>query len=140
MGKYIDELADRFSADAIIKLLKTTSIARAKDVREEYLPKIGDEKLPLRKRISAIRFFRNYRFHAAVPELITLAKSKSIDDNLRKTIIEALGWFVYSYQNKRIIKFCDSVLADKNADGIMQREALKTKNRLLAGANHPLTP
>ena len=140
VGKYIGELANRFSADAIIKLLKTTSIARAKDVREEYLPKIGDEKLPLRKRISAIRFFRNYRFHAAVPELITLAKSKSIDDNLRKTIIEALGWFVYSYQNKRIIKFCDSVLADKNADGIMQREALKTKNRLLAGANHPLTP
>ncbi|NOZ60504.1 MAG: HEAT repeat domain-containing protein, partial [Calditrichaeota bacterium] len=138
--KYTKKFSDRFSEDEISKLLKTTSILRSRDVRKEYLPKIKNEKLPLRKRISAARFFRNYRFHEAVPELIAVAQEKALDTNLRKAIIEALGWFVYSYQREKIINFCKEIISDKNEQDAIKSEARKTRTRLLVGANHSLTP
>ncbi|MCX8010985.1 MAG: HEAT repeat domain-containing protein, partial [Ignavibacteria bacterium] len=107
-------------------------------LHDELLPTIKSDTVKLRKRISDARTFRNYTFEDAVEELIALAKDTKIDGTLRSTIIEALGWYYFSPKRFEIIKACDEIILSdiKNVSD----EALRTRNRLIEGANNPITP
>jgi len=53
--------------------------------------------------------------------------------------LEALGWFTFSHQRDQIITACKHII-QADADKSVQTEALKTRNRILAGMTDPVNP
>jgi hypothetical protein len=111
----------------------------------EDLKSIGDTQLEPKKRIAAIRTFRNYRLHRAVAPLLAVAtrhgaRAEAEDERVRGAAIEALGWFQYSAARSVIIEKLGAVAVEEGAPASVRDEALKTVKRLVHGANAPLTP
>jgi hypothetical protein len=119
-------------------------ISKSFDHTEEWMDKmlttIKTDTLKLKKRISTSRTFRNYRFQEAMPELIAFAKDSQQDQALRIHVIEALGWFTFAHDRSQIIKACDDILKENELSQEIRDEAIKTKNRVIEGANNSLTP
>jgi len=109
-------------------------------LNNELIPKLRDKDLTLKKRISAARTFRNYRFHLAVPELIAIIRDAGQNISLRLTLTEALGWYHYSYRCNEIVQFMDELTGDDSVPRELQLTAQMTRNRLIAGPNNPITP
>ncbi|MCK4577862.1 MAG: HEAT repeat domain-containing protein [Candidatus Marinimicrobia bacterium] len=108
-------------------------------VNDELVPKAQDKELALKKRHGAIRTFRNYRFHGAIPDLLEIAQDESDAVGIRVATIEALGWFAFSRQRSTIIAACQEIYSN-DSDETIKNEALKTMERLRAGPNNPITP
>ncbi len=82
-----------------------------------------------RDRIFSIRNLRNKTYHTGVSEL-TEYLSQCNDESIKWFLIEALGWFEYSYRRGEIIDACQSIAtSDENSERI-RNEATKTINRL----------
>ncbi len=109
-------------------------------LHRDLLPTMKNPRLPLKKRVQAVRTFRVYRFGAAIPELERLAENSDAPAELRQAALEALGWYVYHYRRGEIADCCQRILRQPEAPQIVRREARKTLNRLKSGANYPLTP
>lgn len=107
---------------------------------DELVKNIEDTSLTLKKRISAVRTFRNYRFQHAIPRLINVLLDQTQDYELRITLLEALGWFTFSSQRKEILDACNQVLNRKNEKNDVTRVAIMTKNRLMEGPTNSITP
>ncbi len=107
---------------------------------KEILPVIESDTTPVRKRIQEARTFRNYRFHEAVPRLITLMENQSTDLSLRVSIAEALGWFNLSYQKDKILIACNNLIGSRKTPLSLKEEVVRTKNRLIQGLNDALLP
>jgi hypothetical protein len=109
-------------------------------LNKELIPEIFSDTLKLKSRLSQVRTFRNYRFNDGIPELIRLALIKNVNTMVRVNSIEALGWYGFSLQKKNILWACDVIINDTtNPDELIQ-EAIRTKNRLITGANDALLP
>ena len=106
----------------------------------KLIKNIEDTSLTVKKRISAVRTFRNYRFQKAIPKLIEVSLDQNQDDELRITLLEALGWFTFSSQRKDILNACNEVLSRKDEKESVAQVALMTKNRLLEGPTNSITP
>ncbi|MFH1851701.1 MAG: HEAT repeat domain-containing protein, partial [Candidatus Neomarinimicrobiota bacterium] len=107
---------------------------------EEDFAVISDTTTIASKRISKIRTFRNYKYHNSLPALFELAADNSEDIAVRTVIIEALGWYHYSWQRPAIEKVCQSIVADSAVPEAVRLEAVKTLARLDQGCNNPLAP
>jgi hypothetical protein len=138
--KYVDSMPDVASKSKLKKSLAHSFSGSQAWLEDGLLAKIADDSLKMKKRISTVRSFRNYRFHKAVPQLIAMAEDTTQDAKLRTTIIEALGWFTYSYNRGLIIDACTQLAADTKQPEMVRNEAVKTQNRLLTGPNNTLTP
>ncbi len=106
----------------------------------EIISNIKNDTLKISKRLSSVRTLRNYNFTDVLPELFLAVKDKKIPSKIRIAIIEAMGWYNYSMKKSKIIKVMDEILTTKGEGNSILNEALKTKKRLLAGCNEPLTP
>ena len=104
------------------------------------MPIIKDDTLKVKSRLKEIRTFRNYKFHEAIPELISIAKNPAENEQVRAHILEALGWFNLSEQKAKIINACDEIINEKNVPSMVKNEAVRTFNRLRAGNNDVITP
>lgn len=94
-----------------------------------------------KKRARALRSFRLYRVDAAVPALLTIARSDKNPAEVRKAALEALGWFVQSRRRKDIIAACQKIESDDDKlPPAVRLEAEKTRRRLTTGPNDPFTP
>ncbi len=117
------------------------SLSRSEEwLQEDLLKRLFDQNEKLKKRISAIRTFRNYRFHKIIPQLTQIAENKSEIPIIRQTVIEALGWFTLSHEKEKIISTCDAILLQSDLPTEIRNETIKTKNILLQGPNDPITP
>ncbi len=124
-----------------LKELTINSFKRSDEwLHEDLIPRLRNKDLPLKKRLSAARTFRNYRFHQAVPELIEIVADSTQDTQLRESLTEALGWYVLSYQRDKILGLMDSLLKDEETPESLKHVARMTRNRLLSGLNNPITP
>lgn len=123
-------------ADAAALLRSAQTAAHLGDSRTEA----RDRSLPAKKRIGAVRSFRLYRVHAAVPDLLAIAQANDDDTAVRTTALEALGWYGYSSQRDAILAAADGIAADAAAAEVVRAEAKKTARRLRAGGNDPLLP
>jgi len=94
--------------------------------------KILSDTLAEKKKINSIRLLRNYNYHGAVESLCRLAKTAKSDE-VKITLIEALGWFNISYNKPLIIQACKEILNDASASKAVKGESLKTINRLQSG-------
>ncbi|MGE5439353.1 MAG: hypothetical protein ACM3UR_05805, partial [Bacteroidota bacterium] len=86
-----------------------------------------------------IRTFRNYNFIQALPVLIEIAKDGKEPKEIRKAILEALGWYAMAYNRDIIIKACDELIKREDSPIEVKEEALRTKNRLLEGYSNTIT-
>lgn len=90
--------------------------------------------------VNAVRTFRLYRLHRAVPLLLALAQTAESPLEARVAAVEALGWHAYNPEWPRL---CEALRTLSQAEGTPARlrdECVKTIGRLQAGPNHPLTP
>jgi arginine/lysine/ornithine decarboxylase len=74
-----------------------------------------------------------------MPELLELASNRSIDAQVRIAVIETLGWYGFAYNKDEIVKMCNEILDRDSNPREVKDEALKTRNRILAGFNNPVT-
>ncbi|MGD9898707.1 MAG: HEAT repeat domain-containing protein [Calditrichaceae bacterium] len=128
------------SSEASFQLVSNSLKYTVKRLNEELITEIKDDELKLKKRLTAARTFRNYRFHQAIPEMIDVIKDPRSPIELRVTLLEALGWFGYSQDRQNIVNFCGKIISDAEAQEELKIMALRTKNRITEGANNPVTP
>ena len=109
-------------------------------LNDELLKQLKNRDTKMKKRLSAARTFRNYRFQEAVPDLIRIALNPDEDVQLRQLLFEALGWFSLSFQRDKIISACDVALKQNSLPITLKNEIIRTKTRLLVGPNNPILP
>lgn len=83
-----------------------------------------------RRRESSIRTLRNYQLHAWAPEFVEMAKDSSESEYLRLVMIEALGWFNYSYQRDMIADQLEQLMQNEKLTPRMKDEVVKSIKRL----------
>jgi len=138
--KYFAELPSSDYKNQLEKLY-IPSLERNKTwVFDEIIPNIKNDTLQLKKRISEAKTFRNYKFRDAIPELVGIMLDNNQPDSLRNSIVEALGWFSFSIEKKTILGAIEKVIVDKFSSGYLKNEAVKTKYRLIQGANEVMLP
>ena len=109
-------------------------------VYDDLIPRMQDKERPFRARNSAIRTFRSYKYHMAVPALLERVQDPTEDVEIRVSAMEALGWFTFSYRRPEIMEVCQKLSSGGQYDVPVRDEALKTFQRLQDGPNDPITP
>ncbi|MDR3611083.1 MAG: HEAT repeat domain-containing protein [Ignavibacteriaceae bacterium] len=138
--KELDEMPVNVPKDKLLKLMKASYDRSNEWLYKELIPQIFSDTLKLKARLSQIRTFRNYRFINAIPEMIKLALMKNENAIVRTNTIEALGWYTFSLQKDNILAACDVIIKDKSNPNELVQEAIRTKNRLITGANDVVLP
>jgi hypothetical protein len=137
---FVDQMPDFYNKEELLKR-RIASVERSeKWLNDEILGSLKNDSLSLKKKRNEIRTFRNYNFVDGVEPLTEYLKDSNNPDELRITAAEALGWFNYNYKRDLIIKACKEILIRENESEELLTEVLKTKKRLMTGANVPLTP
>lgn len=92
---------------------------------------IRDPQNKMKRRLSEITYFRLYRHHYCVPELIALAEDAALEEPLRVAAVEVLGWFGRSYQRPIISAMCERLLQREQPRTIFE-QTQRTSKRLEA--------
>lgn len=98
--------------------------------RDNIILPLKDHSAPLKAKLQAARTIRNYQIHDDIDTLMAIIVDKGTTDDLRRTLIEALGWFASSYRKAEIIDFCRRELARSDLDNKIHAELRQTINRL----------
>jgi len=114
-------------------------ILRSKNSLKEEIDSLNSPTLSLKGKINEMRYFRNYTYISAIPEIIKFAEDSKTAPELRVTAIEALGWYSFSYKKDMIKEACEKIEKDNSAPQAVKDEALRTFNRLKDGENNPIT-
>lgn len=93
------------------------------------IARLASEKPDLREVKSFVRQLRNNPLHPSVNELLAYIDNCT-DDDLRVTLVEALGWFNYSYRAPEIAKRLEEIAADSTRSQKLRDEAAKSAARL----------
>jgi hypothetical protein len=136
----IDEMPSNVSKEKLRNLLKYSFERSDEWLNKELIPQIWSDTLKLKSRISQIRTFRNYRFIQGISEMIKLSLDNKAKDIVRVNTVEALGWYTFSIQRENILVACDIIIKDKTNPDDLISEAIRTKNRLITGANDVILP
>ena len=97
---------------------------------ESILKSVQNKKEDDKERESSIRSLRNYQLHAWAPEFVEMAKDSSESEYLRLVMIEALGWFNYSYQRDMIADQLEQLMKNEKLTPRMKDEVVKSIKRL----------
>ncbi|MDZ7763798.1 MAG: hypothetical protein U5K00_05160 [Melioribacteraceae bacterium] len=138
--KIVSELPDFVNKEGLLNIFNKTADKSRKWLNEDIIPTIMDDTLSLTKRINSVRTLRNYNFKDAVPKLLTILEEENIPVKLKTVIVEAMGWYNYSYERANIIATLGSIIEDEGTAIPLLNEAVKTRNRLISGCNVPITP
>jgi len=118
---------------------RSLTYARTK-VFTELIPNTLSDTLTVKKRVGAIRNFRVYNYHEAVPTLVSIATKAAEHPQVRAAALEAMGWYSLAVERPVIIDACVKIAADAAAPEAVRQAAVQTKNRLAGGPNEVLTP
>jgi len=138
--KYISNLPPSDLREQLGKLYLPSLERNQTWVFDEIIPNIKNDTLKLSKRIQEVKTFRNYKFRDAIPVLIEILGDRKYPDSLRTAIVEALGWFSFSIEKNTILGAIEKIIEDKSSSILLRNEAIKTKNRLVVGANDAMLP
>lgn len=97
---------------------------------EEIMSGILNKKATENARIQKVRSLRNMYYHYLIPQLIGVATDASEPVELRKNLVEALGWFSNSYNKSLITDACKKMIASNETPAIVKAEATQTIGRL----------
>ena len=104
--------------------------ANGKRDATETLNGILDKNATEQARIQKVRLLRNMYYHHLIPQLLPVMADKTETVELRKNIIEALGWFSNSYNKALIIDACKKLGASSDTPDVLKAEAMQTIGRL----------
>lgn len=104
--------------------------ASGKRDAEEIMSGILNKNASENARIQKVRSLRNMYYHHLIPQLIKVAADASEPEELRKNLIEALGWFSNSYNKALIIDACKKMIASNETPATLNAEATQTIGRL----------
>ncbi|MGD8782012.1 MAG: HEAT repeat domain-containing protein [Ignavibacteria bacterium] len=138
--KVVGNLPGFVNKEGMMNIFKRTVEKSRNQLNEEILPKMKNDTLKLSKRINAVRILRNMNFKEALPDLLQAIEDDNMPVELRHVIIETIGWYNFSEERDNILKTVEKVINEKDIPDVLLQEAIKTKNRLKAGCNVPLTP
>lgn len=138
--KYIDAMPEIASKDMMKKQLASLFDRSDEWLNKEIIPHILSDTLKLKSKLQEVRTFRNYKFVEAVPFLLEQLKEEDNPDSLKSYVAEALGWFTFYYDRKKIIEAIDEVLESSSVSNQIKKEALRSKNRLTIGSNDVMLP
>lgn len=93
---------------------------------------IMDKKEKESERESAIRTLRNYPLHWSAEKFVEFAADTTESEYLRLVMVEALGWFNYSYQRDMIASALSQILQREKLSPRLKDEVEKTLKRLKA--------
>jgi hypothetical protein len=96
---------------------------------EETIKAITSADTPVKTKIFEIKTLRNMPYHVGIPDLCSYAL-KCSDEQQMLLMLEAFGWFNYSYNKKEIERTCITIAGSGNYSEKIRNEALKTINRL----------
>jgi hypothetical protein len=138
--KQIDSLP-QIASKQLIKKQIFESLNRTKVwLYDELLINIISDTLKLKNKLSEIRTFRNYKFVESIPYLLKILQDEQEEPKIRTYIAEVLGWYNFSIKKNEIIRICEEMINSSILPEDLKAEILKTKNRLLEGANHVYLP
>ena len=95
----------------------------------DVVTKIIDPDSSEKSRYFEIRTLRNYNYHMGVQDFIDFLKENDNQEH-RKMMIEALGWFILSVEKQQIIDYCQVLVNDESEPEEIREEAKKTILRL----------
>jgi hypothetical protein len=96
----------------------------------ETLHGILDKNAIESARIQKVRLLRNMYYHHLIPQFIIVMEDPSEPVELRKNLVEALGWFVNSYNKSLITGACKKLMASNDTPPVLKAEAIQTIGRL----------
>jgi len=96
---------------------------------DEVLGMLASDEPDMREVKSFVRQLRNNPLHPAVTQLLAYVDTCN-DDAIRVSLIEALGWFNYSYRADEVADRMKKVAADTRFSEAARKEAAKTVVRL----------
>lgn len=96
---------------------------------QEQLKELKSEKPDMRNVKLFVRQTRNNPLHPAVDELFDYLY-RTDNEEIRQTLIEAFGWYGYSYRAREIADKMDKIAADPSFSEASRHEAVKTATRL----------
>lgn len=138
---YVDDNKPGGQVDDINKTIRTLWMNSNRRLYDDLLTSLKDTSLTERQKNNQLRIFRNYHFPEAIPVLLEKGSSETESDYIRTVALEALGWYHLNpdvmEQSKDVL---NSLIENKSISAEVKNEALKTLNRLKAGANNPITP
>ncbi|MFO7575090.1 MAG: HEAT repeat domain-containing protein [Bacteroidales bacterium] len=108
----------------ILRDISSLTASSQRTISEIVLPETTQ-----RDRIFSIRNLRNKTYHTGVSDL-TDYLMQCDDEDMQWFLLEALGWFEYSYRRGEIIDVCQSIAGSAEYSERIRNEATKTINRL----------
>jgi phosphoglycolate phosphatase-like HAD superfamily hydrolase len=132
----IQELDKRFEGLDTANYLGTiyreaaSNISKRAGYPRETIETITGSGATEKNRLFEIRSLRNLTYHTLIEQLCEYVHSAP-GEKQEIALIEALGWFAYSYNRQHIIDTCKSIMADTATFSEPVRlEALRTVKRL----------
>jgi hypothetical protein len=126
--KGIDTTGNQFGI--IINDLKKDIENQCKST-EKTLSAIISPETTKKNRIFEIKILRNKPYHTLIPALCKYV-TECNDQQAQLTLLEAFGWFCYSYNKEEIIKTCSQIAASekypKQAREAASRTIIRLKN------------
>jgi hypothetical protein len=137
--KYIESLPSTVNKEKMKDGIKISMLNSSKWLNDELIPNVKSDTLATKQKLKEIRTFRNYNYIQALPVLLGIMEDKKEPKEIRKAVLEALGWYAFAYNRDTIIKACDELIKREDTPVEVKEEALRTKNRLLEGYSNPIT-
>lgn len=110
-------------------------LMRTSDKRRlEEFALLSDPKTDRRDAKLLIKSLRNNPQHTAVPLLLNFLNTTE-DEELQYMLVEALGWFNYSYRAQEIAAALQKTASDARFSSKVQAEATKSINRLTSASS-----
>lgn len=106
------------------------TLESAKKDGPDLLKAILNKEAKEDSRIQRIRTLRNMYYHHLVPQLLPVALDAKEPLEIRKNMIEALGWFSNSYNKSLITDACNTLIAAADTPAALKAEAQQTIGRL----------
>lgn len=116
-------------ADLMEKARKSIAERFSDKKFEESLAMLTAEKPDMKEIKSFVRQMRNYPLHPSFDKLVDYLYACN-DDNVQKSLVEAFGWFNYSYIAPKVAERMDAVASDSRFSDSVRNEARKSAARL----------
>ncbi len=105
-------------------------VAQNKKKVTDYFEYAAADTSVMKYRMQEIRTLRNYYYHFVADDYARLLTRDDLDNDLRKALVEAFGWFTHSVQYENIVKAVGEVAVNENLPEDIRQEAKRTLNRL----------
>lgn len=140
LKKQINEMPEIASKEKLLSYYNSSADRNRKWLYDELMQNIYSDTSKLKSKLNDTRTFRNYKFHEAIPYLLKLLVDEKQENQLRINIAEALGWYTFSIQKDLILNTIQKLINRPNKKNELNQELIRSKNRLIIGANNSFLP